>query len=110
VTKALVKSSKTKLVLLHWIIQCSTICGIISVVIKGLNPLIIITALICVVAGLPLFIITERKVKQDPAIVSFPLFFSQCGLVICGLLSLSFLSIIIIFFISMGPVGFGPGD
>ena len=97
--------------MLHVMLHGVVFAGIASIFVnRGPNPLVLISALVCFIAALPLFLITKRKVYRDPEALSFPLFFSQFGLIIFWVLSLCFLLIMAMVFVAIAQSGLGPGD
>ena len=107
----MMRIGKGELATLHIMLHGVVIAGIGSIFVKrGPNPFVLIAAFVCFVAALPLFIVTKRKADREPDVLSFPLFFSQLGLIIFWLLSLCFLVIMGMVFVAIMQSGLGPGD
>jgi hypothetical protein len=107
----MMRIGKGELATLHVMLHGVVLVGVGSIFVKrGPSPLVLISALLCFIAGLPLFLITKRKVDREPDTLSFPLFFSQLGLLIFWLLSLCFLIIMAMVFVAIAQSGLGPGD
>jgi hypothetical protein len=107
----MMRIGKGELATLHVMLHGVVFAGIASIFVKrGPHPLILIAALVCFIAAPPLFLITKRKVDREPDTLSFPMFFSQLGLIIFWILSLCFLIIMAMFFVAIAQSGLGPGD
>ena len=107
----MMKIGKAQLAMAHIALHGIVLAGIASIFLgRGPHPFVLASALVCFVGALPLFVVTKRQVDREPRVLSFPLFFSQLGLVFFWLLSFCFLIVTTLVFLAITQSGLGPGD